>query len=175
MTIRSNELGEKTIGPIAPGFVKLRFTRRRIMHLSISKYSLARRVRGRGLRQPVQFAAPSENLFLSWKISSCLKNLACGFRKMNRRRSVTRPQTKTPQTGKSLARVEQPFPREGVSPAQLVPCPRWTICGHTYGTDRARGELTVGGHGYSTMKNLELKQPRIGCRRMPRERTCRRA
>ena len=36
VTICSNELGEKTIGPIAPGFVKPRFTGRRIMHLGMS-------------------------------------------------------------------------------------------------------------------------------------------
>jgi hypothetical protein len=37
VTICSNELGEKTLGPIAPGFVKLRFTGRRIiMHLGMS-------------------------------------------------------------------------------------------------------------------------------------------
>jgi hypothetical protein len=62
VTIRSNELGEKTIGPIAPGFVKLRFTGRRIMHLSISnlKYiPLLGRVCRRGLRKPVQIAVPS--------------------------------------------------------------------------------------------------------------------
>src|ERR1700738_3178611 len=91
-----------------------------------------------------QSRLPLHQRAFSWKISSCLKNLACGFRKMNRRRSVTDPKRKRPRRLSHGALLEQLFPREGVSPAQLVPCPRWTPCfGHTHGTDRARGELTV--------------------------------